>query len=142
MTGTAQSNVIKVIVVEDDPLFLEELTAHLSRSLRIQVAATYNNAADAIAGIDKHAADVVLLDLGLPDRPGVEVIRQSIARGDAPEFLVLTVFETTSIYFPPFRPARWATSSRTALHAPTSPTPLRRSCKAEPPCRWALHAGC
>lgn len=93
-------NVIKVILVEDDPSFLEELTGRLGRSRRIDVVAAYSNAADAIAGIDRHAADVVLLDLGLPDQPGVEVIRQSVVRAETPEFLVLTVFDDDQHLFP------------------------------------------
>lgn len=100
MVESPRGDAVRVILVEDDPSFLEELSASLVRSRRIEIAAAYRNAADAIAGIGRHAADVVLLDLGLPDRPGVEVIRYFAALPEAPEFLVLTVFDDDQHLFP------------------------------------------
>lgn len=100
MNDMSPNNVIKVILVEDDLSFREELAARLDRSPQLDVVAVYGSAADAIAGIEHHDADVVLLDLGLPDMSGLEVIRQTVVRADAPEFLVLTVFDDDRHLFP------------------------------------------
>lgn len=100
MAEASQSESIKVVVVEDDADFRRELAGQLTQSRNIEVVATYDGGAAAIAGIGAHGADVVLLDLGLPDRSGIEVIRAVRAISGAPEFLVLTVFDDDEHLFP------------------------------------------
>ena len=64
-----------VLVVEDDPGIATLLGRGLSRAgYRAERVATGRGA------LDRPAADVVLLDLGLPDMDGVEVCRQLRAR--------------------------------------------------------------
>ena len=67
-----------VLVVEDDPA----ITTQLVRGLKL---AGYEATSVATGGevLSRPAADVVLLDLGLPDIDGVEVCRQLRARSDS-----------------------------------------------------------
>jgi DNA-binding response OmpR family regulator len=68
---------VNVLVIEDD----EAITTQLVRGLRL---AGYETSSVATGGdaLSWPAADVVLLDLGLPDIDGVEVCRQLRARSD------------------------------------------------------------
>ncbi|MFJ6784741.1 response regulator [Streptomyces yangpuensis] len=74
---------MRILLVEDDNRVADALTGALRRNgydvWRVA------NAADALAAPD---ADLVLLDLGLPDRDGIEVCRELRARGSVPVIAV------------------------------------------------------
>ncbi len=62
----------RVLVVDDEPQILRALRINLRvRSYDVDIAATGSQALEAAA---KHPPDLVILDLGLPDLDGVEVI--------------------------------------------------------------------
>ena len=62
----------RVLVVDDEPQILRALRINLRvRSYDVDIAATGSQALEAAA---KHPPDLIILDLGLPDLDGVEVI--------------------------------------------------------------------
>src|ERR1700744_2310090 len=62
----------RVLVVDDEPQILRALRINLrARRYEVNVAATGTEALEAAAA---HPPDLVILDLGLPDMDGVEVI--------------------------------------------------------------------
>ena len=62
----------RVLVVDDEPQILRALRINLRvRSYDVDIAAT---GSEALAAAAKHPPDLVILDLGLPDLDGVEVI--------------------------------------------------------------------
>src|SRR5689334_2003341 len=64
----------RVLVVEDDPAQLTMIASAMrSRGYRVLEAATGSAALDQAATIE---ADVVLLDLGLPDLDGIDVCQK------------------------------------------------------------------
>jgi len=63
-----------VVVCEDDPPTLELLCNHL-RADRFEVVAA-PNAADALRHCQYRSPDLLLLDLGLPDASGLDVLRE------------------------------------------------------------------
>lgn len=62
----------RVLIVDDEAAIRRLLEAILSRAGHDFIAAP--NAAGALAALDRGNVDVILLDLGLPDRDGLEVI--------------------------------------------------------------------
>jgi two-component system, OmpR family, KDP operon response regulator KdpE len=78
----------RILVVDDDPAILRSLERNL-RGHGLQVA-TAMTAADALSVHSLTRPDVVVLDLGLPDRDGLEVIRR-IRRSSSTPILVLSV---------------------------------------------------
>jgi two-component system KDP operon response regulator KdpE len=65
--------VTRILVVDDEPQLLRALRINLrARSYEVHVAAT---GADALRVASAHPPELVVLDLGLPDMDGVEVIQ-------------------------------------------------------------------
>lgn len=80
---------MKLLIVEDDP----SLSSALLRLLGQwgYAAETAANAAEATGWLDRFAFDLVLLDLGLPDRDGLELCRSlRDSRRHQPLVLILT----------------------------------------------------
>ena len=76
-----------VLVVDDEPALLRTVSANLGRrGFRVETARTGESA---IAQAEDHP-DLIVLDLGLPDTDGLEVIRRVRARSDTP-IIVLSV---------------------------------------------------
>jgi two-component system KDP operon response regulator KdpE len=82
MTGAGAS----ILLVEDDEPTRVRLHQHLERrGYRVRDAATVG---DALRSWDAHRADLILLDLGLPDRDGIDVVRRVRRDGTAPIIIV------------------------------------------------------
>jgi two-component system KDP operon response regulator KdpE len=75
-----------ILVVEDDEQLLRMLQSILSQSGYAVVSASSGMAA--LEQLVRQEVDAVLLDLGLPDMDGKEVIRQAHAISDAPMLVI------------------------------------------------------
>ncbi len=84
---------MRLVIIEDDPLLLENLTLLLSGEEGITVAGSYRSAEDAMKSLKNAAPEVMLTDLGLPGMSGLELIKK--AKEDMPslEIMAHTVFE-------------------------------------------------
>lgn len=80
---------MRILIVEDDP----DVVAAVSMVLRLRWAdaeiAHAARGSDALEKLRAAGADIVLLDLGLPDKDGKEVIVEMRGFSDAP-IIVLT----------------------------------------------------
>ncbi|WP_037604826.1 response regulator [Streptacidiphilus rugosus] len=91
MTETAEQQAapIRVMVVDDHPMWREAVARDLSDA-GFDVVATAGDAREAVQRGRAVKPGVVVLDLNLPDKPGVEVCRQLMAAEPAPRVLVLS----------------------------------------------------
>jgi len=64
---------LNCVLVEDHAMFLDLLLPVLQGIAGLHVAATARTAAEAIAALESSEPDLLILDLCLPDRPGIEV---------------------------------------------------------------------
>ncbi|NEX62251.1 response regulator [Noviherbaspirillum galbum] len=83
---------ITVSIVEDNSQFLDHFAAIIKQAPGMSLAGTAGTASAAIAMANACKADVYLVDLGLPDASGIEVIRHIRASQPGSEVLVITVF--------------------------------------------------
>jgi DNA-binding NarL/FixJ family response regulator len=83
---------IRVVVVEDDPSHRERFREHLGLDDRLQLVAEFANATSAMAAIPPLIPDVALVDLGLPDKSGFDVIEHIHRAAPLAEIMVVSVF--------------------------------------------------
>jgi two-component system response regulator QseB len=79
---------MRVLVVEDDRMIAKGLKTALKQDG--YAVDGVSDGASAAAALRSSQFDLVLLDLGLPDRGGLEVLRELRARGDATPVIIVT----------------------------------------------------
>lgn len=91
---TPQAGRLRILVVDGEPAILRLLRASLKGQGYIVSTAT--DARTAIDLLHRDTTDLVVLDLGLPDMDGLNVIRQIRNRGGALPIIVLSSRESES----------------------------------------------
>ncbi|MDF2465883.1 MAG: bacterial regulatory s, luxR family protein [Ramlibacter sp.] len=83
---------VSVLVVEDEPGFLQRFCDAIAAEPVLRLCGAGTTVVGACALLDTLSPDVVLVDLGLPDGNGVDVIRHAMAGGAKRDVLVVTMF--------------------------------------------------
>lgn len=83
---------IGVLIVEDEPEFLRRFSDAVLSDPRMRLIGAVSDGQSALAMLAAVRPDVVLVDLGLPDISGVEVIREAARRHPEADILVITIF--------------------------------------------------
>jgi DNA-binding NarL/FixJ family response regulator len=81
-----------VMVVEDDPAFLTRFCKIVSSDAELELFAAVPDLASARQAMRTAVPDVLLIDLGLPDGSGIDLIRETARRHPATDIMVITVF--------------------------------------------------
>jgi DNA-binding NarL/FixJ family response regulator len=88
MGGTPQP--VRVLLVDDEPMFLEALKALLEADERVDVVAVAGNGPDAIKLAVTVRPDVALVDLALPGVDGFETTRLLLAQTPSIKVVVIS----------------------------------------------------
>lgn len=83
---------IRLLIIDDQPLVREGLTSLLTLHGGVQVLATGENGEQALALADAWSPDVILMDVRMPVMSGIEAARHLRAQG-GPPVVLLTTFE-------------------------------------------------
>jgi two-component system invasion response regulator UvrY len=81
------NNTIRIIIADDHAIVREGLKQILADSKDIIVTGDAENGVDAIKLVRKNDCDVLLLDISMPDRSGIEVLKQ--IKKESPKLAVL-----------------------------------------------------
>lgn len=84
---------MRMVIVEDDPLLLENLSLLLRGEADINVVGTFRSAEEALEALVQAAPEVLLTDIGLPGMSGVELIKKAKEIFPELEIIAHTVFE-------------------------------------------------
>ncbi len=70
------NNQLSVVVVDDHPLFRRGVVELLNDSEEMRVIAQYDNGFSLLDNLEHHYPDILLLDLQMPDKSGLELLKQ------------------------------------------------------------------
>lgn len=93
------SAAIRVSLVEDDNDVRQSLAMLLNGSDGFQCVSNHRSTEEALVGIPVAKPDVVLMDINLPGKTGIECVRQLKARHPDVLYLMLTMYEDANLIF-------------------------------------------
>ncbi|MEM9849140.1 MAG: response regulator transcription factor [Bacteroidota bacterium] len=89
--------IIKTLLADDHPIFLEGLKVFLSRFPDIQVEATAFDGDTVLQLLRQQRFDLLILDIDLPAKNGLEVLSAIQTMDDRPSVLVLSMYSEDEI---------------------------------------------
>ena len=90
---------ITVAIVDDHPIVRAGMRTILESSDDILVVAEGGNGGEALRLVTEHAPDVLVLDINLPDKNGIDVTRQLRAQNSTTAILILTAHDDAQLVF-------------------------------------------
>ena len=92
---SSSSEVITLMIVDDHPVVREGLAAILKSQKDMKIVAEAGDGEEACKLYDEFSPDVVLLDLRMPNKDGLGVITELMARNPPrPRIIVMTTYES------------------------------------------------
>jgi DNA-binding NarL/FixJ family response regulator len=93
MKTPPDKSLIRILIVDDHLIVRAGLTTLLGKESGFVVAGCVGSGAEALTFLNKSAADVVLLDLRMPQKNGIELLPEILACENPPHTLILSSFE-------------------------------------------------
>jgi DNA-binding NarL/FixJ family response regulator len=84
---------IKVVIVEDDKEILFSLLHLLKADPDIAVTKTFANAEAFIADFPRLNVDVVLMDIALPDKSGIQAVAEMKPKAPSVQYVMCTIYD-------------------------------------------------
>lgn len=90
---------IRICLVEDQTIVRQGLRSLLALDREFEIVGEASDGDEAIDVVEQTRPDVMLLDLRMPKRDGLGVLRALRERGTLPPTLILTTFDDDSLLF-------------------------------------------
>jgi len=92
---TSPTNAISVLIADDHPVIREGLMRIFKSQKDIEVVAEATNGEEALELCNRHSPDILLLDLRMPKKDGLQVITELAARRSSKtRIVVMTTYES------------------------------------------------
>lgn len=95
MTSSVTDQKIRILIADDHPIFREGLTTILSLQRDMKVVGEARDGEEACQLYDQLSPDILILDLRMPKKDGLEVVAELMLRLPRPRVIVLTTSEKT-----------------------------------------------
>ena len=96
MNASSLFSPIRVVVADDHPIVLAGLVGILSSDRGIRIVGQAEDGQQAVELIRKGGVDVLLLDLAMPGRAGLSLLRQVLDEGADLRVIVFTAYDPAS----------------------------------------------
>ena len=88
---------IRIVLVDDQTLVRQGIRSLLELSGDIEIVAEASDGEEGLVAIRRERPDVVLLDVRMPKKGGIDVLRELQADGNAPPAILLTTFDDDEV---------------------------------------------
>lgn len=88
---------IRIVLVDDQTLVRQGIRSLLELSGDIEIVAEASDGEEGLLAIHRERPDVVLLDVRMPKKGGIDVLRELQAEGNAPPAILLTTFDDDEV---------------------------------------------
>ena len=85
-------NPIRIVIADDHPVILDGLTSHLGRFKELEVMAVFTDGTSLLDFLTQHPVDVVVADINMPGKDGINCTRIIKMRYPATKVLILTMY--------------------------------------------------
>jgi DNA-binding NarL/FixJ family response regulator len=89
-------NVIRLVIVDDEPMVLAHLRTVLTSAEDIDIVAQAQDGAEAVEAAGRFRPDVMLMDLRMPEVDGLTAIERIVKLPNPPSVVALTTFDADS----------------------------------------------
>jgi DNA-binding NarL/FixJ family response regulator len=93
MEKPSERKLIRILIVDDHPIVLAGLATLLRKESDFRLQGSVESGEKALAFLAQHPVDVVLLDLRMPEKGGLDVLPAILARKAPPNVIILSSFE-------------------------------------------------
>lgn len=90
---------IRLLLVDDHAVVRSGLRMLLESETDVEIVGEVGNAQDAIDALSRLELDVILMDIGLPDRSGIDAAREIKRRSPEIAIVALTIHEDKEYFF-------------------------------------------
>lgn len=91
---------IRVLIVDDDPLVRSALSHFVSRGSEVEVIGQAENGLEALAFLEHHTVDVVMMDVQMPEMDGIEATAAISERWPDARILAVTTLDGSETVLP------------------------------------------
>jgi DNA-binding NarL/FixJ family response regulator len=93
MDESIEQRPLRILIVDDHPIVRAGLVTLLESESGFELAGGMDGGEEALAFLDRHPVDVVLLDIRMPKASGLDVLPSLLKRDPAPHVLILSSFD-------------------------------------------------
>jgi len=86
---------VRIVLVDDHPVVLDGYRTLLSKQVDFRVCATAGSAPEAVAAVERERPQLVITDLTMPGRSGLELIKDLTTLDPALKILVISMHDET-----------------------------------------------
>ncbi len=134
-------NKIRCLIVDDEPLAIEVVKAHIGGIPELEIVGTCQNAVEALGVLRQNSIDLIFLDIQMPLLTGIDFLKSLSAR---PKVIFTTAYrdyalesyelDVVDYLLKPISFERFfrAFNKYLALSAPATPPPIPQQTKPEP----------
>ncbi len=83
---------IQVIIVDDNPIFLEGITSYLSKFEQFDIVAVFTSGPMLIEAISEYDPDLILMDIEMPWLNGMETAKRLSVYGMKLKLIAITMY--------------------------------------------------